>query len=145
VHQLAQVGAESVSVLLQEAARVVENNPGEVLQAERRVQVRFWLQITSALLMLPVDLAQHGLVRALFTNIYIISQMAYKKFDSTFGNLLSSSIKLIMDIGLAAIMSRMCWLSWNSKCFQLMPSAAYASCSNLKMCCTKNCCSVSFA
>lgn len=65
MHQLPQVGAESVSVFLQEAARVVKHNPGEVLQAERRVQVRLWLQVAPALLMLRVDFAQHGLVRAL--------------------------------------------------------------------------------
>lgn len=75
MHQLAQIGAESVSVLLQETARVVKHNPGKVLQAERRVQVRFWLQVASALLVLRVNLAQHGLVRALRASIYIISQM----------------------------------------------------------------------
>jgi hypothetical protein len=34
VHQLAQVGAEGVSVFLQETARVVENNPSEMLETE---------------------------------------------------------------------------------------------------------------
>lgn len=63
----------------------------------------------------------------------------------TLGNLLSSSISEMMFIGLLAIISRASWLSVNSMCSQLMCSKLYSSCSNLKTCCTKNCCRFSLA
>ena len=63
----------------------------------------------------------------------------------TFGNLLSSSMREMMFMGLLAIMSRASWLSVNSMCCQLMSSRLYSSCSSLKTCRTKNCCRFSLA
>lgn len=63
----------------------------------------------------------------------------------TFGNLLSSSMREMMFMGLLAIMSSASWLSVNSMCCQLMSSRLYSSCSSLKTCRTKNCCRFSLA
>jgi len=63
----------------------------------------------------------------------------------TLGNLLSSSMREMMFMGLMAIMSKASWLSVNSMCCQLMFSRLYSSCSSLKTCRTKNCCKFSFA
>lgn len=57
----------------------------------------------------------------------------------TFGNLLSSSMREMMFMGLSAMISRAWWLSGNSMLFQAMCSARYSSCSSLKTWCTKNC------
>lgn len=63
----------------------------------------------------------------------------------TLGNLLSSSMREMMFMGLMAIMSKASWLSVNSMCCQLMFSRLYSSCSSLKTWRTKNCCRFSFA
>ena len=47
---------------------------------------------------------------------------------STFGNLLSSSTRARMFMGLTAMRSRASWLSTNSMCCQLMPSRLYSCC-----------------
>lgn len=63
----------------------------------------------------------------------------------TLGNLLSSSMREMMFMGLLAIMSRASWLSVNSMCSQSMLSRSYSSCSSLNTCRTKNCCRCSLA
>lgn len=65
--------------------------------------------------------------------------------EHTLGNLLSSSMREMMFMGLMAIMSKASWLSVNSMCCQLMFSRLYSSCSSLKTWRTKNCCRFSFA
>ena len=62
VDQLEEVGAEGVSVLLEEVPRVVEHHPGEVVEAEGCVDVRLGLQIVSVVPMLLMQLVQHSLV-----------------------------------------------------------------------------------
>ena len=47
---------------------------------------------------------------------------------STLGNLLSSSTRARMFMGLTAMRSRASWLSTNSMCSQLMPSRLYSCC-----------------
>lgn len=65
--------------------------------------------------------------------------------SDTLGNLLSSSMREMMFMGLLAIMSNASWLSVNSMCCQLMSSRLYSSCSSLKTWRTKNCCRFSLA
>ena len=43
--QLEEISAESVSVLLEEVPRVIEHNPGKVIEPEGCVDVRLGLQI----------------------------------------------------------------------------------------------------
>lgn len=61
-----EICAESVPILPEEAPRVVENDPCEVVDAERRVDVGFGVQVVSVLAVGLVQLGQHRLVGSLF-------------------------------------------------------------------------------
>ena len=62
---LQQVRRKRVSVFVQEASGVVEDNSCKVIEPERGVDVRLRLQVVRVVAVTPVQLVQHGLVRAL--------------------------------------------------------------------------------
>lgn len=106
-------------------------------------------------LVLRVELIQHRSISSLkkikkrtsikakFSKTYLYKYLL--NICCTLGNLLSSSIREMMFMGLLAIMSNASWLSVNSMCCQLMSSRLYSSCSSLKTWRTKNCCKFSLA
>ena len=86
VDQLEEIGRESVSVLVEEPAGVVEDDPGKVVETEGGVDVGLRLQVVRVSPVAPMKLVQHGLIRALdlrFKNKIIFIVL---KFQITLSN-----------------------------------------------------------
>ena len=58
VDQLEEVGREGVAVLVEEGPRVVEDDPGKVVKAERGVDVRLGLQVVAVVAVSLMKLVQ---------------------------------------------------------------------------------------
>lgn len=65
MNQLQQIGTERIPVLLEETSRVIEHDPGEMIQPERRVYIRFRFQVIPMASVSFVYLGQHCLIRPL--------------------------------------------------------------------------------
>ena len=59
--ELQEVGGKGVPVLVEEAARVVEDDAGKVVEAERRVDVGLGLQVVSVVAVPLMQLVQQSL------------------------------------------------------------------------------------
>ncbi len=56
---------EGVPVLFQESSCIIEDDPGEMVEAEGRVDVRLGLQVVPIVAVALVQLVEEGLVRTL--------------------------------------------------------------------------------
>ena len=65
VDQLQEVGGEGVPVLVEEAARVVEDDAGEVVEAEGGVDVRLGLQVVAVVAVPLVQFVEQCLMERL--------------------------------------------------------------------------------